>query len=105
ELMALRTGELPAYDPLVASIAGYTTPKLDVRAGVFDAAGRVLLVREIADDHRWTLPGGWCDVLESPRGAVEREVLEEAGLAARVTHLAAVLDRHLWPHVPVYDRH
>jgi ADP-ribose pyrophosphatase YjhB (NUDIX family) len=97
--------DLPAYDRQVAATAGYTTPKLDVRAGVFDPSGRVLLVREVADRHRWTLPGGWCDILESPRQAIEREVAEEAGLPVRAAHLAGVLDRHLWPHTPVYDRH
>ena len=66
----------PPYDREVASVAGYTTPKLDVRGGVFDADGRVLLVREVADGGRWTLPGGWCDILESPREAIEREVGE-----------------------------
>ncbi|ASU56662.1 MULTISPECIES: NUDIX hydrolase N-terminal domain-containing protein [Nocardiopsis] len=104
-MQMVAAGELPGYEREVASAAGYTTPKLDVRGGVFDPSGRVLLVREISDGHRWTLPGGWCDVLESPRQAIEREVREEAGLAVRAVHLAGVLDRHLWPHVPVYDRH
>ncbi|WP_182353364.1 NUDIX hydrolase N-terminal domain-containing protein [Flaviflexus huanghaiensis] len=96
---------LPDYDRSVASIAGYTTPKVDVRGGVFDDDGRILLVREIADDGRWTLPGGWCDVLETPTGAIEREVAEEAGVRVHAVHLAGIIDRHRWPHVPVYDRH
>lgn len=97
--------ELPEYEREVAVTAGYTTPKLDVRGGVFDPSGRVLLVSEVADAGRWTLPGGWCDILESPRQAIEREVREEAGLPVRAVHLAGVLDRHRWPHVPVHDRH
>lgn len=97
--------DLPEYEREVAAASGYTTPKIDVRGGVFDPSGRVLLVREVSDGHRWTLPGGWCDVLESPKQAVEREVGEEAGLPVRATHLAGLLDRHLWPHTPVYDRH
>ncbi|MBE3000165.1 NUDIX hydrolase N-terminal domain-containing protein [Nocardiopsis sp. HNM0947] len=97
--------DLPAYEPEVAASLGYATPKLDVRGGVFDPQGRVLLVRERADGDRWTLPGGWCDVLERPREAIEREVLEEAGMQVRAVHLAGVLDRHEWPHTPVYDRH
>lgn len=106
EIMQLVAGEpLDEYDPRVASVAGYTTPKIDVRGGVFDEEGRVLLVREIADDDRWTLPGGWCDVLETPRQAVEREVEEEAGLSVRAVHLAAVIDREQWSHEPAYDRH
>ncbi|AZN29029.1 NUDIX domain-containing protein [Flaviflexus salsibiostraticola] len=96
---------LPDYDRRVASIAGYTTPKVDVRGGVFDESGRILLVREIADEGRWTLPGGWCDVLETPTSAIEREVAEEAGVPVRAVHLAAIIDRHRWPHEPVYDRH
>ncbi len=97
--------DLSGYERSVATAAGYTTPKLDVRGGVFDPSGRVLLVGEIADNGRWTLPGGWCDILESPRQAIEREVQEEAGLPVRAVHLAGVLDRHRWPHVPAYDRH
>lgn len=106
EMSAAISGEpLPAYNREIASVAGYTTPKLDVRGGVFDDDGRILLVREIIDEGRWTLPGGWCDVLESPRSAIEREVFEEAGVRVTAAHLAGVLDRHCWPHEPVYDRH
>ena len=106
ELWAVLGAEPPVvYDREVASIAGYATPKMDVRGGVFDADGRVLLVRERADEGRWTLPGGWCDVLETPRSAIEREVREEAGVPVRAVHLAGLIDRHEWPHEPVYDRH
>lgn len=96
---------LPPYDRTVASAAGYSTPKVDVRGAVFDGDGRVLLVRETLDAGRWTLPGGWCDILESPKSAIEREVLEEAGLATKATHLAAVVDRDRWPHQPPMDHH
>lgn len=98
-------GEELEYDRDVASIAGYTTPKMDVRGAVFDEGGRVLLVQEIADGDRWTLPGGWCDVMETPSSAVEREIFEEAGIRAKAVHLAAMLDRERWPHVPRFDRH
>jgi hypothetical protein len=39
---------------------GYATPKIDVRAAVFQGE-RLLLVRE-SEDGCWTLPGGWADV-------------------------------------------
>jgi len=77
--------------------SGYATPKLGVRGAVF-RDDRLLLVREIADEHRWTLPGGWADVNETPAEAVAREVREEAGLEVRATKLAAVLDRARHPH-------
>lgn len=99
-----RRDDFDTYDPAVALVAGYATPKVDVRAGIFDADGRVLLVQE-SSDQRWSLPGGWCDVLESPRAAIEREVIEETGLRVRAVHLAAVIDREAWPHTPAYDQH
>lgn len=104
-MQALSTAPLAQYQREIAATAGYTTPKIDVRAGIFNDHGQVLLAREIADNGLWTLPGGWCDVLETPREAVERESLEEVGVPVRATHLAAVIDRHQWPHEPVYDRH
>ena len=70
--------------------AGYVTPKVDVRAAVF-SEGRLLLVRE-ALDGCWTFPGGWADVGETPKGAIEREVLEEAGLNIHVDRLVGVYD-------------
>ncbi len=77
---------------------GYPTPKIDVRAGVFQS-GRVLLVRETADG-RWTLPGGWGDEHESPRQSIERETREESGFEVRAERLVAVKDRHLHPYTP-----
>lgn len=70
---------------------GYATPKVDVRGALFDDGRRVLLVREVSDE-RWTLPGGWADVLDTPRTAVEREFAEEAGLSVRAVRLAGVWD-------------
>jgi ADP-ribose pyrophosphatase YjhB (NUDIX family) len=70
---------------------GYVTPKMDVRGAVF-RDGRVLLVRETADG-RWTLPGGWADVNETPAQAVEKEIEQESGLRTRAVKLAALYDR------------
>ncbi len=52
-------------------------PKVNVRGVVFDGDS-VLLVKERSDG-RWTLPGGWVDVNESPSESVVREVREESG--------------------------
>ena len=75
---------------------GYATPKVDVRGGVFDGE-RVLLVRERSDG-RWTLPGGWVDVNDSPSEAVAREIREESGYEARAVKLAALVDKNRHPH-------
>ena len=92
-LLALVTrGDAGELWRIVTAETGYATPKVDVRAAVFDDRNRILLIRERSDG-LWTLPGGWSDVLESPSEAVVREVREEAGVVVEVVKLAAVLDR------------
>lgn len=83
---------------------GYMTPKVDVRGGVFDDQGRTLLIRDRSDE-RWTLPGGWCDVLEPPSLAVEREVEEESGITVRASKLVALHDRDVQGHQPAFPYH
>ncbi len=72
---------------------GYATTKVDVRGAVFDAEGRLLMVREVQDNGRWTLPGGWADVNLTAGENVVKEVREESGYDTRVVKLAAVWDR------------
>ena len=83
----------------IALDSGYPTPKLDVRALILDEAGQILLVQERSDGG-WTLPGGWCDIGDSPAGAVVREVEEETGLACRAVQLLALFDKLRHPHPP-----
>ena len=80
-------------ETLFTAEEGYATPKVDVRAALFQG-DKILLVREMLDNGRWTLPGGWADMTDSPREAVEREVIEESGYEARAVKLAAVYDRN-----------
>ena len=79
-------------EALFAEQQGYATPKIDVRAAAFQG-DRILMVREVADGHRWTLPGGWADVNLTPAENVVKEVFEESGFTAVATRLAAVWDR------------
>lgn len=78
---------------------GYATPKIDVRAAVF-AQDQLLLVKERSDG-RWTLPGGWADVGDSPGTAAVREVKEEAGYNVVARKIAAVYGRDLHEHPPM----
>jgi ADP-ribose pyrophosphatase YjhB (NUDIX family) len=78
---------------------GYATPKVDVRGVVFKGDA-MLLVREKADEGRWTLPGGWADVNDMPSAAVEREIHEESGYRTRTTKVLAVYDRTKQGHSP-----
>lgn len=92
EMLAVLAGAADEdFHRALSAEAGHATPKVDVRGALFDSADRVLLVREVRDG-RWTLPGGWADALDPPTRACEREFAEEAGLAVRVTRLAAVHD-------------
>lgn len=76
---------------LFCNEAGYQTPKLDTRAAIFQDE-KILLVRE--NDGRWSLPGGWVDVLESIGSNTVKEVKEEAGLDAIPKRIIAVQDRN-----------
>jgi len=83
---------------------GYATPKVDVRAFIV-SGGKVFLIRENADGKKWTLPGGWADVNESPSESVVREVEEESGYVVEAQGLLAVFDRHKQGHVPPFPYH
>jgi ADP-ribose pyrophosphatase YjhB (NUDIX family) len=84
---------------LFAADSGYATPKVDVRAVVFEGDA-LLLVRERSDG-LWTLPGGWADVGASPREVAEKEVREESGYLVRASKLLALYDRDRHGHPPI----
>src|SRR5690606_25180778 len=83
---------------LLRGESGYATPKIDIRAAVFDDRGRLLFVREAMDQDRWTLPGGWADVNLTPAQNALKEVREESGYEARIVKLAAAWDRQRQGH-------
>lgn len=91
--------DLAAVTKLLEDQEGDPTPKVDVRGVVFQDEA-ILLVRERADAGRWTLPGGWADVGESPSEAVEREVFEESGFQVRTKKLLSLYDRDRQGHPP-----
>ncbi|HZL08960.1 MAG TPA: NUDIX hydrolase [Prolixibacteraceae bacterium] len=71
---------------------GYKTPKVDVRAVVFNPKDQILMVQEKVDGC-WSLPGGWADVGYTPRQIAEKECFEEAGLTVKAGRLLAVMDK------------
>lgn len=91
EMMAERT-ELPAekISGLFCNDVGYQTPKVDTRAAIFKE-GKILLVHE--RNGGWSVPGGWCDLDQSPMENTVKEVREEAGLDVAVRSVIAVQDR------------
>ena len=105
QILAEHTTLEPAHVlKLQAAEFGYATPTVDVRGVVF-RADRILMVREILDAGRWTVPGGWADVNETPAQAVVREVREESGYVTRAVKLLAVYDREAQGHVPSFPYH
>jgi len=74
---------------------GYITPKIDVRAAII-RDGEILLVKEV-NDGRWSLPGGWADVGDTPSEAIIREVHEESGFDVRVLSVVGVYDANRVP--------
>jgi ADP-ribose pyrophosphatase YjhB (NUDIX family) len=81
--------------------SGYPTPKVDIRAVVFQGHD-LLFVRERAAG-LWSLPGGWADIGESPGEVAARETLEESGYRVRPSRLLAVLDKSRHEHPPSLD--
>jgi ADP-ribose pyrophosphatase YjhB (NUDIX family) len=85
---------------LFASETGYQTPKVDVRAAVFNE-GKILLVNEKIDG-KWSLPGGWADVNSTVSESAVRECFEEAGAVVKpkrivVIHLGNRHNNHNFP--------
>ena len=94
---------VPAEEVRVAfaSGLGYPTPKVDVRAVVFRGE-ELLLVRERRSG-RWTFPGGWADVGDTPSLAAERETLEESGYRVKAGKVLGAA-RQVAPRAPALDR-
>lgn len=92
EMMAEKTDiNLDKVKGLFCNETGYQTPKIDTRAAIFKD-GRILLVHE--NNGTWSLPGGWCDVLESVKSNTIKEVKEETGLDAEAVRIIAIQDRN-----------
>ena len=76
---------------LFCNETGYQTPKVDTRAAIFKG-NKILLTHE--NNGTWSLPGGWCDVLESVKSNTEKEVKEETGLDVEATKIISIQDRN-----------
>lgn len=76
---------------LFCNETGYQTPKLDTRAVIFKD-NKILLVHE--KNGTWSLPGGWCDVLESIKSNTIKEVKEETGLNVKAIKIISIQDRN-----------
>lgn len=78
---------------LFANESGYQTPKLDVRAAIFNEDNKILMIREKVDN-KWALPGGWADIELSIRENIVKESFEEAGAEINPKRIIAIFDRN-----------
>jgi ADP-ribose pyrophosphatase YjhB (NUDIX family) len=88
--------------PVMLEQNGYKTPKVDVRAVVFNEKNEILLIQEKADN-LWAIPGGWADIGYSPSEVAVKECFEEAGLKVETTKLLAVLDKQKQNMPPAFE--
>lgn len=92
EMLAKKTEvSIEKVKDLFCHETGYQTPKLDTRAAIF-RNNKILLVHK--NNGTWSLPGGWCDVLESVKSNTEKEVREETGLNVKVVKIISIQDRN-----------
>ena len=91
EMIEEKSNILEKVKDLFCKETGYQTPKIDTRAAIFKD-NKILLVHE--NNGTWSLPGGWCDVLESVASNTIKEVKEETGLDVETIKIIAVQDRN-----------
>ena len=71
----------------------YPTPNISARVVIFNEdRTKVLLVREVATQ-TYSLPGGWCDLYDSPSDTAKNEALQEAGAVIKNLKLIGVTNR------------
>jgi len=78
---------------LFANESGYQTPKIDVRAAIFNNENEILMIREKLDN-KWALPGGWADIELSLSENIIKESFEEAGAEISPRRIVAIFDRN-----------
>ena len=92
EMLAEKTDlSIEKVKDLFCNETGYQTPKIDTRAVIFKD-NKILLTHE--NNGTWSLPGGWCDVLESVKSNTIKEVKEETGLNVETIKVIAIQDRN-----------
>lgn len=71
----------------------YPTPNISARVVIFNKdKTKVLLVRE-ANLQQYSLPGGWCDLYDSPADTARNEARQEAGAEIKDLRLVGITNR------------
>jgi ADP-ribose pyrophosphatase YjhB (NUDIX family) len=93
----LTSAALPLINNFYLNNKEYPTPKVDIRAVIFNDRGELLMVKEKSDG-RWSMPGGWADIGYTAAEVAVKEAAEETGYAVKPRKLLAVLDKKNYPH-------
>lgn len=71
----------------------YPTPNISARVVIFNEdKTKVLMVRE-ANSKLYSLPGGWCDLYDSPSDTARNEARQEAGAELKDLKLIGITNR------------
>jgi 8-oxo-dGTP diphosphatase len=70
----------------------YPTPNVSTRICIFNDKGEILLVKEKVEG-AYSLPGGWCDLFDSPSEAAKNECIQEAGAKIKDIELIGIIDK------------
>ena len=82
----------------------YPTPNVSVRVMIVNEDQEVLFVKE-ADEKKWTIPGGWCDLFLSAKENAIKEVSEEVGIDIEIERVLTVFlrERYRKPNIALSD--
>ncbi len=80
-------------------VKDYPTAKVDIRGLTLSNDKKVLLIKESVDN-KWSLPGGWADIGQTPKEVIIKEFKEETGLDVIPKTLLAVFDKKMHAHPP-----
>ena len=71
----------------------YPTPNISARVVIFNEdKTKVLMVREVSSQ-TYSLPGGWCDLYDSPSDTARNEARQEAGVTLKDLRLVGITNR------------
>lgn len=87
-------------EPVAGSFLDAVSPTTGAEAAITDERGRILLMQR-TDTGQWAMPGGACEVGETPAMTAVREANEEIGVDVRVEALSSVVDNRLITDEPV----
>jgi len=77
----------------------YPTVKVDVRGFVLNEKDEILMAQEGIDE-KWSIPGGWADIGNTPSMVAVREIEEETGIQTKAVRLLGVYDKQVHQHPP-----